>query len=232
MEQFANKISTALNGGINNVVTSIPVVSTGGFPSVGTFRILVDAELMLVTAVSGAFTVVRGAEGTTAASHLNGAAVTLIITAGAIAQLKADIIAAQVSYTEVHFVGHVRSTTVLTPGEVVGAREFDVALIPAGTKHLFLVATLQSSAPAAIAHAELWDVTHGVLVTNAAVTNTLEGDRTIFETIISSELTMGGLPGNIRTDVPSDYELRLYRSAGAPADFVTCSNAHLRIIWS
>jgi hypothetical protein len=232
MEQFANKISTALNAGINNAVTTIPVVSTVGFPSIGTFRILVDAELMLVTAVSGSFTVVRGAEGTTAASHLNGAAVTLIITAGAIAQIKADIIAAQVSYTEVHFVGHVRSTTVLTPGEVIGAREFNLALIPAGTKQLFLVATLQSSAPAAVANVQLWDVTNGVMVTGAAISNTAEGDRTVFGTSISAALTVGVSPGNIRTDVASEYELRLLRSGGLPADIVTCSNAHLRIIWS
>jgi len=87
-EQFANNASTTLNGGINNAVTSLVVTSASGFPSSGNFRIIIDSEIMIVTAVSGTtFTVTRNAESTSAASHSNGAAVTCILTAGSIAAL-------------------------------------------------------------------------------------------------------------------------------------------------
>ncbi|WP_337187587.1 hypothetical protein [Phenylobacterium sp.] len=82
-EQFANLAQTTLNGSINNSVTSLTVASASGFPATGNFRIIVDSEIMLVTAVSGAnFTVTRGYESSTAASHASGVNVTLIITAG------------------------------------------------------------------------------------------------------------------------------------------------------
>jgi hypothetical protein len=84
-ELFANSATSTLNGAINNAVTSLTVTSAALFPTSGNFRILIDSEIMLVTAVAGAvFTVERGAEGTTAASHLNLAPVTCIVTAGAL----------------------------------------------------------------------------------------------------------------------------------------------------
>jgi hypothetical protein len=91
-EQFANSVVTTLNGGINNSVNSVVVTSATGMPGSGTFRLLVDNEIMLVRAISGtALTVTRGAESTTAASHNNGATVTALLTAGALAQLKTDL---------------------------------------------------------------------------------------------------------------------------------------------
>lgn len=90
-EQYANNPSTTLNGAINNSVTTVVVSSPSSFPSSPQFRILIDSELMLVTAISSSsFTVTRGAESTTAASHSNGATITGIITAGALDQIRAD----------------------------------------------------------------------------------------------------------------------------------------------
>lgn len=87
-EVFANNASTTLNGAINNSVTSLVVTSASQFPSSGNFRIIIDSEIMIVTAVSGTtFTVTRNAESTVAASHSNGATVTCILTAGAIAAI-------------------------------------------------------------------------------------------------------------------------------------------------
>src|SRR5664280_536796 len=55
--------------------TSITVTSETSFPSV-TFIISIDTEAMLVTTVSTTtWTVTRGYEGSTAATHLNGAAI-------------------------------------------------------------------------------------------------------------------------------------------------------------
>lgn len=84
-EKFANKPATTLNGGIDGVVTSLTVTDASAFPSTGQFRIIIDAEYMLVTAVSGNnFTVQRGAESSTAFPHSNGASVEHILTAGAV----------------------------------------------------------------------------------------------------------------------------------------------------
>lgn len=94
-EVFANFVSTTLNGAINNAVTSVVVASATGFPNSAQYRVIVDNEIMLVTGGAGTttWTVTRGAEGTTAASHNDGSTVYHIITAGALAQLKADAIA-------------------------------------------------------------------------------------------------------------------------------------------
>ncbi|MBN2132407.1 MAG: hypothetical protein JW741_23095 [Sedimentisphaerales bacterium] len=83
-EQFKNLASTTLDGAIDDEVTTITVASAMGFTG-GDFRILVDSEIMKVTAVSGLdFTVTRGAEGTSPSSHDNGAAVKHVLTAGAL----------------------------------------------------------------------------------------------------------------------------------------------------
>lgn len=80
-EQFANEVSSTLNGGINDSVTSLSVASATGFPTDGNFRIRINDEILLVTAVSGTtFTVVRGQEGTSAAAHSNGDDVTHVLT--------------------------------------------------------------------------------------------------------------------------------------------------------
>lgn len=97
-EQFANNASTTLSTAISSTsATSITVTSVGtpgtpgGFPSTGNFRILVDNEFMLVTSLSGTtWTVTRGIEGSTAATHSSGAQVTQIVTAGALAAIAAS----------------------------------------------------------------------------------------------------------------------------------------------
>lgn len=81
VEQYANGASTTISEDLDASETGVDVTSTTGFPTTGNFRVLVGSELMIVTAVSGStFTVVRGAEGTTAATHTNGDAITHILT--------------------------------------------------------------------------------------------------------------------------------------------------------
>ncbi len=93
-ETFVNGAAqTDLNGAINNSVTSLIVDDASGFPTTGTFRIKIDTELLQVTDVSGnTFTVVRGVEGTSAASHLDEALVDFELTAGALIQIRLDAI--------------------------------------------------------------------------------------------------------------------------------------------
>ena len=83
IDRYSNNYTTTLNGGINSSVTSIVVNSAVGSPNPGPFRIIIDTEQMQVTGGYGTttFTVVRGTDGTTAASHSNSAVVSNNITA-------------------------------------------------------------------------------------------------------------------------------------------------------
>ncbi len=84
-EQFANNAQSSLTAAVAAGDTSLTVANASAFPASGNFRVLIDAEILLVTAVSGnTFTVTRGAEGTAAAAHVNGAYVTHVVTAAAL----------------------------------------------------------------------------------------------------------------------------------------------------
>jgi hypothetical protein len=74
---FVGKATTTLSAAISSTsATSITVASSSGFPATP-FTIGIDTEQMTVTNVSGTtWTVARHANGTTAATHLNGATVT------------------------------------------------------------------------------------------------------------------------------------------------------------
>ncbi len=83
-ELFKNLASTTLAADIDDSTTSITVASAMGFTG-GNFRILIDSEIMKVTAVSGTtFTVVRAQESTAATSHTSATAVYNVLTAGAL----------------------------------------------------------------------------------------------------------------------------------------------------
>jgi hypothetical protein len=84
-ERLVNNAATTLSGGINSSVTSMTVVSGTGFPTEGDFRVVIDQEIILVTARAGnTMTIVRGQENSTGATHGNTAAVTAIVTQGGI----------------------------------------------------------------------------------------------------------------------------------------------------
>lgn len=87
-EVFANSFITSLAAGCAAGDTTITVQSAppAALQSAGTqFRILVDGEYMIVQGTSSTtWSVTRGAEGSTAVSHASGAAVTHILTAGAL----------------------------------------------------------------------------------------------------------------------------------------------------
>ena len=69
---------TTLGSGLTTTNgTSMTVAAITGFPTVVPFRVYVDNELVKVTAVSGStWTIARGQDGTTAATHGTGAPVT------------------------------------------------------------------------------------------------------------------------------------------------------------
>ena len=85
IEQFSNNAQSSLTAALTSGATSFAVANALGFPSSGNFRVLIDGEILLVTAVSGnTFTVSRGQEGTTPAAHASGVYVTHVLTAGAL----------------------------------------------------------------------------------------------------------------------------------------------------
>ena len=75
---FQDTAYTTLDGGINNSVTTITVVSTAGFPTAGQIRI--ESEVITYTGVTPTtFTgCTRGARGSTNVAHSTGVAVTKI----------------------------------------------------------------------------------------------------------------------------------------------------------
>jgi hypothetical protein len=88
-ELYANNAITTLSAAITSTsAITLTVTSAALFPGTGNFRILIDTELILVTGVSGTtFTVTRGVEGTTAATHLINASVSSVLTAASLTQL-------------------------------------------------------------------------------------------------------------------------------------------------
>ena len=82
LERFADAAATTLlSSGISSGDTVIQVSSAASFPSKPNFRIVIDAEKMLVTAVSGTmFTATRGIEGSSPAAHSFGAPVSQVLT--------------------------------------------------------------------------------------------------------------------------------------------------------
>lgn len=83
-EQFVNNAQTTTTATVNNSSDPVTVAATSatGFPTAGNFRIKIDNEILLVTAVSGLnFTASRAQEGTTIATHASGATVTHVLSA-------------------------------------------------------------------------------------------------------------------------------------------------------
>lgn len=71
---------TTLSGAINGAVTALTVADVLGFPAAYAFTVEIGTERLRVTAGYGttSWTVTRGYDGTTAAAHAGGAAVTLL----------------------------------------------------------------------------------------------------------------------------------------------------------
>lgn len=90
IDRYTNNAQTTLNGAINNSTQTVTVTDASTFPSDGIFDIIIDSEIITVPAggVSGNTfsSCTRGAGGTSAASHSNGATVTHIQTSRAVDQ--------------------------------------------------------------------------------------------------------------------------------------------------
>ena len=88
-EQYSNAAATTLNGAINSSVVTLVAADGSTFPAAGDFRIKIDSEIIVVGARSGntLSSLTRAAEGTTAASHADAAAVEHVLTAAGLSNL-------------------------------------------------------------------------------------------------------------------------------------------------
>lgn len=83
MEQTSNNATALINmgGGLSNVATSLTVDTEVNTPTTGTFRALIEAEIVWVTAVAAhVWTITRGQEGTSAVAHSDNTAIYVILT--------------------------------------------------------------------------------------------------------------------------------------------------------
>ena len=95
MEQFSNFVNITLASACGPGDATVVVNSGVGLPATGTFSGLLEAEIVCCTARAGTtLSLLRGQEGTVAASHALGVEFKNIVSARSIAQLKADILGA------------------------------------------------------------------------------------------------------------------------------------------
>lgn len=117
-EQLANFGETTLAEALDDSETTWTVTDGSVFPSSGNFRVVVDDEIGLVTARStNDLTVTRGAEGTTAAAHDNGADIKMVLTEGSLKALLID----ELDYAEVTSNASITATSEGTADTVISA---------------------------------------------------------------------------------------------------------------
>lgn len=77
MRMLVPEGGSTLDGAIDAGATAVEVASAAPFPGVGSFRVRIGDELLEVTSGAGttSWTVTRGVDGTTAASHADGTGV-------------------------------------------------------------------------------------------------------------------------------------------------------------
>lgn len=85
-EQLANDIQTLLAADLTAGETKLKPLSAVGFPP-AEFRIRIDDELMLVTALGAEWTITRGVEGTAAAAHEAGSTIYHLLTRGSLLRI-------------------------------------------------------------------------------------------------------------------------------------------------
>jgi len=91
-ERFADNAVSFLAAPIAAGDLSLTLTTIQNFPTSPEFRLRIGQELLLVTNVSGAvYTVTRGIEGTTPASHPQNARVVCVLTAGGLDELRSEI---------------------------------------------------------------------------------------------------------------------------------------------
>lgn len=83
---------TTLDGGISDTDSTLDIVTIAGSPSTAPFRIWIDDEIFIVTAIAGdTYSIIRGVEGSVAAPHSDGASIFYPLSAGVDVQQEVEI---------------------------------------------------------------------------------------------------------------------------------------------
>lgn len=114
----------------------------------------------------------------------------------------------------------------------IGGRNIDMSKFPTAlpdgrVRTVKIHADVEVSAPGVDGYIDLFDTTHNVVVTGTffQFTNTIVSE-------VSSTLTVGANAGNIRNDGITRYEVRLWKTSGAPTDRAICNNARITITYA
>jgi hypothetical protein len=114
----------------------------------------------------------------------------------------------------------------------IGGRKLDMTKFPltlsdGRIRTVKFIADTEVSAPGVDGYIELFDTTHNVLVTGTQFhfTNTIADE-------VSAVVAVGSSAGNIRNDVITRYEARIWKVSGSPADRVICSNARIQVTYA
>jgi len=122
-------------------------------------------------------------------------------------------------------------TTTSTSLTRAGARKIDMGLYPATigslTRTVIFVADVDMTSGATSVEVQLYDTTHGVVVTGTDLTST-----SISNAVVSATLTVGSSSGNLRDDVASQYEVQFKMNGGGGSDAVFITNSRVTITYA
>lgn len=135
--------------------------------------------------------------------------------------------------TDINFVAGTELNGFSTPAGM-GGRQLDItkfpALMPDGSGRQRLIeffADVEVSAAGVDGYCQLYDT-----VSNAVVVNTnFHFTNTVATEIHSVPLSVGTVPGTIRSDITGRYEVQLWKVSNSVADRVLCNNARLTIFY-
>lgn len=135
--------------------------------------------------------------------------------------------------TDINFVSGTELNGFSTPAGM-GGRDLDItkfpALMPDGSgrqRTIEFFADVEVSAAGVDGYCQLYDT-----ISNAVVTNTnFHFTNTVAAEIHSVPLSVGTVPGTIRSDFTSRYEVQLWKVSNSVADRVLCNNARLTIFY-
>ena len=211
---FANGAQSSLTAPITAGATSLAVASAVPFPA-APFHIVVDVELMTVTAVVGTtFTVTRGIEFTTAVAHAVSAVVTLTVTAADFAG----------------FGGSAGVSTFNTRSGAVVLTSTDVASVTAAGTAITLTNSGGTLTIANSGVASFNTRAGAVTLTSTDVNTVLAAGTNITLTNSGGFVTVAATGGGGGTVIPSQNDFRVTVQSGTPvptADQIGASVVYL-----
>jgi hypothetical protein len=115
----------------------------------------------------------------------------------------------------------------------IGGGSFDVSDFPATyntlNRSIYFAIDYSAAINTDTVSIQLWDATHGVVVTGTADSTS---DVSPAKKFISSALTVGSSNGNIRNDVVAQYQVQMAVTAGSVTNNALCYDAYLLVKYS